>query len=152
MFSKNVNLTNSDSTYLLVDDDQGLKALHKKYRGYLHVEIREPAENGTDEQNRAMHGLLQTYWLTHCHSYQGTSFDEFKSWMKSKYGVAYDMTIKGEKIRVLESWSKYSKKQRASFITDLIAEIHEAGAHTDPKIQEILQRMADNSLLKGGHG
>jgi hypothetical protein len=104
--------------------------------GYL-----EPA--GTDEQNRAMHALLNEYYKTGLHSApDGYTLAEFKVYMKLQYGPeAYKMEFDGHEILVPKSWSHYTKNERKEFIDMLLAEILQTVSPLPKKMQEIIGGM-----------
>ena len=116
-------------------------------------EVR-PAEEGTERQNRAWHGLLQEYWTSGCHSYRAKNFLHFRELIKlylgagaeNYYSLVDDNGRPVEKPIVryrVKSWARYTKKERKESIDRLIAEMHQAGVQTK-KFYEILRGMEDS--------
>jgi len=106
-------------------------------------------EEGTIQQGRCWHGLLQEYWVSGCHSYNANNFNDLKDAVKYYLGAGveeYQRTIGSDGKRLeypitdyrLKSWADYTKKERKESIDRLIAEMHQAHVHSK-KFYEILQ-------------
>jgi hypothetical protein len=120
----------------------------------------EPAEEGSENQNRLFHALLTTYFISGCFSYPAKNVEELKNYIKRYLGLGYESYVyveqrenglfRGEVKNLedippnvaldgngkkmvwgrLKSWSKYGKKSRMETISGLIAEMHQAGVQT----------------------
>ena len=110
-----------------------------------------PVEDGTVNQSRAWHALVQEYWTSGCHSYEAKNFLHFRELIKlylgagaeSYYSLVDDNGQPSEKFIVryrIKSWARYSKKERKESIDRLIAEMHQAQVQT-AKFYKILQGM-----------
>lgn len=147
MFSRNLTITKFENDYLLQFNAPELDSLVTKHKGIVTVKITAPQSAGTDEQNRAMHGLLMEYYKTGMHSSpENTTLEEFKVFMKMSYGPVYSIPFKGGIASVPKSWSDYTKEERSAMIDGLISEIHQSGAYTSSaKLREIIDGMAERS-------
>ena len=133
----------------------------------------EDATNGTQAQNKAFHALVLEYWKSGTHSYNASSFEEFRNMIKRHLGEGFEAFIYVEMVSGvpkikdaktvadipeyikndpemkdiirgrLKSWSKYTMKQRKNCIDALISEMHQAGVNT-PKFDEILRGMGSD--------
>ena len=117
-----------------------------------------PVEDGTNNQNRAWHGLLAEYWRSGCHSYSARNFLHFREKIKlylgagaeRYYGLVDDNGQPLEKPVVryrVKSWARYSKKERKEAIDRLIAEMHQAQVQTD-KFYEILNGLENKQFAR----
>jgi hypothetical protein len=132
-----------------------------------------PAESGSNKQNSAFHGLLQTFWTSGLHSYPAKSFQEFREYIKRDLGAGAEYYVyvkkdsllkaksrdRGEAVREaaidkdgrpvvwmkLKSWADYTKKERAEAIDRLISTMHQAGVQT-AKFYEILAGMEGGNM------
>jgi len=135
-------------SYTLFITNKELTKLLDKHKQVL-LKITKPKTYGTDSQNKAMHALLMEYYSTGMHSVPEGTFNDFKDYMKAQYGVFKEINIKGERYKLLKSWSDYNRDERRAFIDKLISEIHQSGAYNESvKIQEIINGMKNN----GGKG
>jgi hypothetical protein len=138
-----------DGWHIVISGEPELDKLARKYDGMVNVKISRPSEQGTEEQNRAMHALLAEYYKTGVHSApEGSTLADFKNYMKLQYGVVQEIEVNGEKYKLLKSWSEYDKMERTAFIDGLISEIEQSGASVEWKIQEILAGMQKENLCK----
>ena len=117
-----------------------------------------PVEDGTNNQNRAWHGLLAEYWRSCCHSYNARNFLHFRELIKlylgagaeSYYSLVDDNGQPIEKPVVryrVKSWARYSKKERRESIDRLIAEMIQAGV-TSNKFYEILNGLENSQFVR----
>jgi len=130
----------------------------------------ESLETGTNAQNRAFHALITEYWRSGCHSYQATTFSDFRDMIKRGLGAGFESYVYAEivdgKPRIslakkyedipesvrkdpdlkslvrgrLKSWSNYTKKERRLTMDRLISEMHQVGVQT-PAFMRILEGM-----------
>jgi len=111
----------------------------------------EPACEGTENQNRAFHALLQCYWASGCHSYNARNFLHFRALIKLNLGAGaecYTSLVnpdgtpnpEGRRDYRLKSWRGYTKKERRETLDRLIAEMVQAGVN-GKKFDEILSGM-----------
>jgi len=117
----------------------------------------ELADMGTYQQMKTIHALIGCYWFSNCHSYNCKSYGEFREVMKRDLGAgkikirSLVNPVTGENLDEpitvydLKSISKYTKKERMDFISNLIAEMEIVGIDT-PKYREILQGLEKNSM------
>lgn len=136
--------------------------------GYVHTSgpapeegktyLLEDATSGSLAQSRAWHALLQEYWRSGQHSYNATSFGEFRDIIKRVLGAGCESYVYADKSGIhkvkslddvpyhvhpshimgrLKSWTRYTKKERMNAIDALVAEMHQAGV-TSKKFDEIL--------------
>ena len=114
----------------------------------------EPADEGTDAQNRCWHSLLSEYWRTGCHSYNARNFQHFRELIKLELGAGVEKFSsvvnedgtpcpEGRFGYRLKSWSDYTKKERMEAIDRLVAEMFQAGVDSK-KFYEILDGMQNN--------
>lgn len=126
----------------------------------------EDATDGTPQQNRAFHPLVQEFFKSGCHSYNCASWQELKDFVKRDMGAGFEefkyahlvdgKLQKGscktkEEIPEgavywgeLKSWAKYTKKQRRETMDLLISTMIQAGVNSK-KFHEILDGMGRNS-------
>jgi ribosomal protein L44E len=114
------------------------------------------ADDHTGQQNKTFHALLQVYWASGCHSYNVRSMKQFKIVIKNnlgegkeKYYQVYDdygNFLDKPKIGYRsKSTKKYTKAQFANLITNLIAEMIQAGVNSK-KFYEIVDTLEKNSM------
>lgn len=136
------------------------------------VYFLENATSGTDAQNRAFHALVMEYWKSGCHSYQASSYDDFRYCIKRSLGAGFEAFVYAvivdgkpvimdakkyqdipESVRSdkdlkqlvrgrLKSWADYTKKERRTTMDNLISEMHQVGVNSK-KFHEILAGMDD---------
>ena len=110
----------------------------------------EPADAGTENQNRVFHALLSEYWRSGCHSYDAKNFPHFRELWKLYEGAGaekyFDIVDESGnpcepiiKYRV-KSWRDYTKKERKDAIDNLINRMVESGVNS-AKFSEILHGM-----------
>lgn len=155
MVSRNIKIKHLfDGEYEIKLIAPELDKIYCKYDGLVHIEIKKPQDDGTEQQNRAAHALMNELFIFMMQHTNNPIMDfvAFKEYLKLQFGFAYyfDNKEKGN-MAVPKRWSQMTKEERSSFIDKLISYIHEVGADTEKKVQEILQGMADNALLTGGH-
>ena len=150
MFSQNCKIVKDGNGYIIRVGGHDLDRLFERHKGNVHVEITKPVSEGTDEQNRAFHALIQAYYLTGMHSApDGSTLEDFKIHIKWLYGPRWTKEIKGEKFVILKSWGDYNKTERCDMIDAVINEIHQAGAYAESeKIREIIAGMEYNADMK----
>ena len=123
----------------------------------------EPAENGTNEQNRLFHALLTEYFNSGMFSYQIKTLQAFKDYIKANMGAGYKkfvyVTMNGNtpfinecrhreeipkeaqaEYGILKSWAEYTKEERTKTIRALVNEMIFVGVNT-PRFNEILKEM-----------
>jgi len=111
----------------------------------------EPAEEGTNSQNRLFHALVQEYWASGCHSYRARNFEHFRALVKLYLGAGMEKFTnlinadgtpcpEGRMDYRLKSWTDYSKKERQMTIDNLMGEMLQAGVNS-LHFEEILQGM-----------
>ena len=109
----------------------------------------EKADDGTEAQNRAFHGLLQCYWASGQHSYNVRNFEHFRELIKLYLGAGTERyySLVDELGRVhkepvvryrVKSWAMYTKSERTNAIDNLIREMEQAGVQSK-KFEEILK-------------
>lgn len=146
MFNQNVVMFHAGGhEYVIHLKDEVLDDLFTRFGGQVNVKVGKPEAPGTEQQNRAMHALLQEYYITGMHSApEGCTFADFKIFMKLEHGPSWQLDYKGQQVRVPKSWADYTKQERADFITALISEIHQSGAYAESaKIREIISGMEE---------
>jgi hypothetical protein len=117
--------------------------LRYKFGDNIIIEAKKPISKGTEEQNRAMHGLLTAYYKTGMHSCpQPCTLADFKVHIKSIYGPQIIQKVGGRECLIIKSWANYTKQERINLIDGLIAEIKQSGAVAESyELQEILKGM-----------
>jgi len=112
----------------------------------------EPADTGTQAQNRAFHALVAEYWVSGCHSYNARSYEDLRKCVKRDLGAGiekatiYVHPLKGSplpdgaEVWQLKSWADYTKKERRETIDNLKNEMIQAGVNSR-KFEEILRGM-----------
>ena len=116
----------------------------------------EPANEGTEAQNKTWHSLLTEYWVSGCHSYNARSYAHFRAIIKLYLGAGMEKYTsivntdgtpcpEGRADYRLKSWASYTKKERKESIDRLISEMIQAGVNTR-KFEEILQTLQENSM------
>jgi len=121
----------------------------------------EKYHEGTEAQNKAFHALLQEYWCSGCHSYNVTSFEQFKEVIKLYLGAGVEeyenfVSDTGKPLNKpitsyrIKSWSMYTKKERTSTIQNLISEMHQAGV-SSKKFEEILRGLENGGEYARGN-
>lgn len=122
--------------------------------------LLEPAENGTEAQNRFFHALVSHFFYSGLHSYSTKDFSEFRDCIKRDCGAGFEHYVYAsfdgvakaktldevpEEYRndtycfgVLKSWAKYTKKERRVTCNNLISLMLQAGVNDD-KFTEILK-------------
>ena len=99
------------------------------------VEVRPWSDKGTDLQNRFFHPLLREYIKSGLAPV--TNFDHLKLYIKNVYGVPpVNVTVAGENMQYVKSWSAYSKRERMQTISGLIDEMLNAGVSCDNIVME----------------
>lgn len=135
-----------------------------------HRYVLERADTATSEQGRAFHALLQEWYRTGLHSYEG-DFSHFRDCVKRDLGAGFtsfayaDVDDDGnvalrtceryedvpEYIRAssrrndlvrgrLKSWADYTKRERTEAIDRVISAMRQSGVNS-PKFEDILQGM-----------
>ena len=93
--------------------------------GPVMVTVAEFKPPGTLDQNALFHKLCDhiSQWWNGRYPNNGTSPERIKESLKLEYGVIATeyCPLSGQRKARVESWSKYSKKQRADLITATIA-------------------------------
>lgn len=136
--------------------------------GYVHISgaapeegktyLLEDATDGTQQQNRAFHPLVQEFFRSGCHSYNCETWQELKDFIKRDMGAGFESYVYADESGMhevktkeeipagtprthirgkLKSWSKYTKKQRRETMDLLISTMIQAGVNTK-KFHEIL--------------
>lgn len=153
MWSGNVKLLFGEHKKYGIDLD-GCEELDKLYEKnpehIVHVTIEKAVKPGSDEQNRAMHSLLQELWMFLMKNSNNPimDFTVFKEYMKLQFNFVYYFEKDGKTVAVPMRWSRMNKLQRSEFMEKLISYINELdGCNQFGKIQEILKGM-ENNLLK----
>ena len=100
----------------------------------------EPYCEGTDRQRKAYFALLEEFWVSGCHSYDVTNFEDFKFEIKRRLGVTKEVIVNGEKYIYVKSFSEYTKKERREIIDRLIVDMDMAQVQT-AKYYEIRKGM-----------
>lgn len=128
----------------------------------------ESAQGGTNAQNKAFHALVMEYWKSGQHSYNASSYLDFRNQIKRHLGAGFEAYIYIEMVSGvpiikdaksiddipdhvrnypdfrdiirgrLKSWSDYTLKERKSTIDNLIADMIQAGVNTK-KFQDIME-------------
>ena len=117
-----------------------------------------PVENGTGQQNRLFHKLLQLYYASGEHSYNAKNMAHFKKLIKYHLGEGKEKYYKlfddnGDLLDEpklswrMKSWRDYTKKQRQNCISNVISEMLQIGIN-DKLFFEILEQMEQNNIIK----
>jgi hypothetical protein len=114
------------------------------------------AEEGTNQQNKTFHKLLQIYWTSGQHSYNARNFAHFKILIKIYLGAGketyykvfddYGNLLDKPKLSYrVKSWRDYTKAERMSTIQNLIADMLQAQVQT-VEFYNILDTLEKNSM------
>jgi hypothetical protein len=120
----------------------------------------EPADEGTNKQNRLFHPLIMEWYKSGAHSYGKVDYEKFRELIKRDYGAGFESfvyaTPEGLKRATyieeipeqyrnstytagrLKSWAKYTKKERKETIDRVISAMEQCGVNTK-KFYEILE-------------
>jgi len=106
----------------------------------------EPADEGSDAQNRAFHALCYEYWASGCFSYCASTPADLKEAVKYYHGAGLRWTLgaDGEEALEMKSWADYTLRERMKTIDGLVKEMHMAGVDS-AKFREILRGMEESS-------
>jgi hypothetical protein len=116
--------------------NETLKKLDKY--GYAKVTIEKPDSPATEKQNKTFHALIGELYISGLHSF--SSYESLKIFCKTcALTQCYkEIEINGKSILDVKSWSKFTKKERASAIDFTINECIQVGLNTK-KFNEIIE-------------
>jgi len=102
----------------------------------------EPADEGSDAQNRAFRALCYEYWASGCFSCCASTPADLKKAIKYYHGAGLWWALDGDGCETLElkSWGDYTLRERMKTIDGLVKEMHMAGVDS-AKFREILRGM-----------
>ena len=120
----------------------------------------EPADEGTDKQNRLFHPLIMEWYKSGLHSYGNVDYEKFRELIKRDYGAGFESFVYASTDGIkraqyyeeipeeyrnarytmgkLKSWAKYTKKERKETIDKVISAMMQCGINTK-KFNEILE-------------
>jgi hypothetical protein len=120
----------------------------------------EPADEGTNKQNRLFHPLIMEWYKSGLHSYGDVDYVKFRELIKRDYGCGFESYVYAtpdglqraqyieeipEKYRnakysmgKLKSWARYTKKERKETIDRVISAMIQCGVNTY-KLNEIME-------------